>query len=92
MTVVVVKPVCPLLPVTVYQPFGPMLPQPLPPQLLPPHPAVPPHGPQLEHDCVFVVQLENSEHREDCKLETVAYWLLGHAVETQLATDAVLVQ
>jgi len=86
-TVVVVKPVSPLLAVTVYHPFDPG-----PFQPIPPHPTVPPHGPQFEQDWELVVQLEYAEHKADCKLEMVVYWVLGQAVETQFATAEVLEQ
>jgi hypothetical protein len=87
-TVVVVRPDWPLVAVMVYHPLGPV-----PPHPLPPHPAGPPHGPHpLAQADVLVEQLEYAEHKDDCKLETVAYDALGHAEETQLATPAVLVQ
>jgi len=87
-TVVVVRPVCPLLlAVRVYHPLGPT-----PPHELPPHPSGPPQGPQPLHEAELVVQLEYAEHNDDCKLEIVAYSELGHAEETQLATGALLVQ
>jgi len=91
-TVVVVKPVCPLsVTVSVYHPLGPT---PHPPfQVVPPHPTgPPPKGPQPVHDPELVVQLEYAEHNDDCRLETVEYSELGQAEETQLATEAVLVQ
>lgn len=92
-TVAVVNPVWPLLAVTVYQPLGPTPPHPLPPQPLPPHPLEPPHGPQpLVQEAELVAHPEYAEHRDDCKLEMVAYEALGHAEETQFAIDAVLVQ
>jgi hypothetical protein len=43
------------------------------------------------HDAELVLQLEYAEHKDDCKLETVAYSELGQAEDTQLATAAVLV-
>jgi len=87
-TVAVVNPVWPLLAVSVYQPLVPTPPQPLPPQ-----PTEPPHGPHpLVQEAVLVAHPEYAEHRDDCKLEMVAYEALGHAEETQLAIAAVLVQ
>jgi hypothetical protein len=41
---------------------------------------------------VFVAQPEYAEHKDDCRLERVAYEELGHAEETQVAIAAVLVQ
>jgi hypothetical protein len=91
-TVAVVKPVWPLLAVTVYQPFVPTPPHPLSPHPLPPHP-LPPHGPKpVVQAALLVAQPEYAEHKDDCKLEMVAYEALGHAEETQLAMEAVLVQ
>jgi hypothetical protein len=96
-TVAVVKPVWPLLAVTVYQPFVPTPPHPLPSHPLPPHPLpphpLPPHGPKpVVQAALLVAQPEYAEHKDDCKLEMVAYEALGHAEETQLAMEAVLVQ
>jgi hypothetical protein len=91
-TVAVVKPVWPLLAVTVYQPFVPTPPHPLSPHPLPPHP-LPPQGPKpVVQAALLVAQPEYAEHKDDCKLEMVAYEALGHAEETQLAMEAVLVQ